>query len=459
MSRTLLPLSLALLLAACGGGPAPAPEPAPAPPPPPAPVCAQGESALVQAPQVPAQPQREPVEAAVAAPVWSAPHVPGRVLIVNAARLQAQDILRGVQTRTLGAGVTLAQTPAGEADAAFAARLQAQGLQVQPDYLYGPLANPNDPGVPGNGGVALVAGGVAYTQTYLNRIQAPAAWTFLQACGKTPVAAKTAILDARVDNHPDLVARIAERASFLTPEAGGSDIQTGHGTASAGLVGATTNNGAGLAGVTWSGPLMALEVLGTQGGSTSSLAQALNAAVDGGAKVINLSLGRPLEANEPAGSGDQVLGAALTNAAKSAVVVAAAGNTAGDGVYFPASHPDVVAVGALGTSEAALACYSARPSTARPRGLNLVAPGGAGNCAGATNAGQMLILAAGGGYTLSAGTSFAAPLVSGAAALMRAANPALTAAETRQRLVDSANTSVAGLPRLDVNAAVRAATR
>ncbi|WP_221089188.1 S8 family serine peptidase [Deinococcus aquaedulcis] len=457
-SRTLLPLSLALLLAACGGGTAPVTPPAP--PAPPAPICPQGEgAALVSAQQVAGLAESGTSAPVAGAPaVWSAPHVPGRVLVVGGG-LQAQGALLGVQSRALGAGLTLVQTPTGQTDAAFAAQLQAQGLRVQPDYLYHPLANPNDPGVPGNGGVPLVAGGVAYTQTYLGRIQAPAAWTFLQACGKTPVAAKTAILDARVDNHPDLAARIAERASFLTPEAGGSDSESGHGTASAGLVGATTNNGAGLAGVTWSGPLMALEVLGANGGSTSSLAQALNAAVAGGAKVINLSLGRPLDPNEPAGSSDQVLSAALTNAAKSAVIVAAAGNTAGDGVYFPASHPDVVAVGALGTSDTALACYSARPSTARPRALNIVAPGGVGNCAGATNAGQMLILTTGGGYTLSAGTSFAAPLVSGAAALMRAANPGLSAAETKQRLLESANTAVAGLPRLDVNAAVRAATR
>lgn len=68
------------------------------------------------------------------------------------------------------------------------------------------------------------------------------------------------------------------------------------------------------------------------------------------------------------------------------------------------------------------------------------------------------MLAPGGGYQRSAGTSEAAPLVSGVAALMRAANPALTAAQTRERLLASVDRS-GGLPRLDAEAAMRAATR
>ncbi|MVN85203.1 S8 family serine peptidase [Deinococcus sp. HMF7620] len=441
-----LPLSLSLVLTAC-----PAPV---TPTPPPAAVCPQstGTTLMTQAVQ-------SPVTAARVTPDWTAPRVVGRVLVTGAA-MQAQGLsaLAGVQTLALADGLTLAVTPAGQSDEAFAARLSAAGLTAQPDFLYQALANPNDPGVPGNGGVAVTGAGTQ-TQTYLNRIQAPAAWTFLQGCGKTPAAATTAILDSRVENHADLAGRITARASFLTPDAGGSDSTTGHGTAASGLVGAATNNRLGLAGVTWTGPLLAYEVLGSQGGSTSSLTQALNEAVRQGAKVVNMSLGRILGPNEAATSSDQALGTALTNAAKSAVLVAAAGNTAGDGVYFPASHPDVIAVGALGASDTALACYSARPSTARPRPVDISAPGGAGPCTGATNATQMLILGTGNTYTLQAGTSFSAPLVSGAAALMRAANPALSAAETKARLLGSANQTTAGLPILDVNAAVRAATR
>ena len=56
------------------------------------------------------------------------------------------------------------------------------------------------------------------------------------------------------------------------------------------------------------------------------------------------------------------------------------------------------------------------------------------------------------------GTSFSAPQVSGVAALMRAANPGLTAAQTKALILQTVDRS-AGLPLLDANAAVRAATR
>ena len=440
----LFALSASLLLSACGGGGSSTPAPSP---PDASPICTQAAA------PAPVQVQSTPV-AALSAPDWSAPRVPGRVLLLGADSLAVQSVttLSGVVTQAVTDGVRLAFTPAGTDDRAFAVTLQQAGLRAQPDFLYAPLANPNDPGVPGNAGVP-VSGAGTFTQSYLTRVRAPQAWTFLQGCGKTPVAAKTAILDSKVEaGHPDLTGRVAGSASFLSPDSGGSDTSTGHGTASAGLVGAATNNGRGVAGVTWSGPLLAVEVLGAAGGSTSDLARGLNESVRQGAKVINMSLGL---AGDP---GDAVLAQALTDAAKSAVLVAAAGNTAGDGVYYPASHPDVIAVGAVAQNEGQLACYSARPSAARPRGLNIVAPGGAGNCAGATNAAQMLILAPGGGYTLGAGTSFAAPLVSGVAALMRAANPTMSAAETKARLLGSVNRA-AGQPLLDANAAVRAATR
>ncbi|MFD1732832.1 S8 family serine peptidase [Deinococcus malanensis] len=70
----------------------------------------------------------------------------------------------------------------------------------------------------------------------------------------------------------------------------------------------------------------------------------------------------------------------------------------------------------------------------------------------------MLVLAPGNAYTHIAGTSEAAPLVSGVAALMRAANPDLSAAQTRTLLLSTANSS-SGLPLLDATAAVRAALK
>ncbi|GGN31724.1 serine protease [Deinococcus daejeonensis] len=442
-------VTLSLLLSACGGGSGgtitPVPEPAPAPKP--GPVCTQSLSAQ---PAPAAAPRGEAAWVAGAAD-WSRPHVPGRVLVSSVGSGPALSSL-GVTGQEVVPGVTVVTTLPG-AEASVAGRLQTQGAVIQPDYLYVPLAVPNDPGVPGNGGVPV--GGARYEQTYLMRVNAPQAWTFLQGCGKTPVAARTAVLDSLVNAaHPDLQGRLAAGRSYL---AGGPSDDGGHGTATTGLIAATTNNAQGMAGLTWTGAVTPLEVIGASGASTSTVAQAVRDAVSGGALVINMSLGIAVSGTTDP---DPVLSKALSDAAKSAVLVASAGNTAGDGLYYPASHPDVIAVGAAGSGDA-LACYSARPLTGQTAQAAqfMIAPGGAGNCPGATNAAQLLVLNHSGGYTLQAGTSFAAPLVSGAAALMRAANPALSAQETKTRLLTSARATADGLRFLDVNAAVRSATR
>ncbi len=384
---------------------------------------------------------------------WSRPHVPGRLLVTSVSGGPSLSTL-GVQGEAVTPGVTLLSVPTGQ-EAALAARLQARGARTQPDYLYAPLATPNDPGLPGNGGVPL--GGSRYVQSYLTRVQAPQAWTFLLGCGKTPAAALTAVMDSQVNpQHADLQGRLAPARSYLSASDGGPDTG-GHGTATTGLIAATTNNGAGLAGVTWSGQAIPMEVIGSLGASTSTLTRALDEAVTLGVKVVNMSLGGPVSGTDDP---DPALSRALSRAAQSVVLVAAAGNTPGDGLYYPASHPQVLAVGAAGADDT-LACYSARPAAGQTDGQArfLIAPGGTGTCAGATNATQLLTLDQSGGYTLQAGTSFAAPLVAGAAALMRAANPQLSAADTRARLLESARVTAAGQRMLDVNAAVRAATR
>ncbi|WP_242402954.1 S8 family peptidase [Deinococcus deserti] len=451
-------------LASCSSGsggtvpqtpPASTTPPATGTTPPPAPaICAQGTD---QSTPVTASGLGTLSVSGTFAPDWSAPHVPGRVLIVDGGRgLSAQKLsaLSTVRTQSVISGLTLAFTPGGESDEAFAGRLEASGLKVQPDYVYRKLATiVNDPGYPGNGG--FMSGGVNVTQNYLTRVRADRAWTFLNGCGKTPAGVVTAVLDTGTEAaHEDLQGRVLPGAHFAGTTAATVD-EDGHGTATAGLIGAATNNGKGVAGITWGGQnLLPVKVLSSEGeGSTSTLVKGVNYAVSQGAKVINMSLGSTV-----AGGADKALDAALSAAAESAVLVASAGNTATDGVYYPASHSRVIAVGAVGAMDGVLACYSARPNEKYPRQLDIVAPGGAGDCAGATPAQQMLILAPGNRYGVAAGTSESAPLVSGVAALMRAANPKLTAEQTKGLLLSSVNRAN-GLPLLDAEAAVRAATK
>ncbi|WP_083653750.1 S8 family peptidase [Deinococcus marmoris] len=452
MSALLLPL----LLTACLDQPVtpePMPRPDPVEPPTPA-ACRTLGAAGVGAASLEAAPLSWPQ----ATSDWSAAHVPGQVLILQggaATNLSAQALsaLSGVQTQAVVPGVQLARTPAGEDDRAFAQRLGAAGLRTQPNYVYRALALPNDPAFPGNAG--LKVGGVNVFQNYLVRARVPAAWDALTAAGKTPLGARIAVLDSAPDrSHPELQGRLEAGVSCLAAgPATGEVTASEHGTEVTGLIGARTNNGVGLAGVVWSGPVMGIEVLDSSGnGSTADLTAGLNYAVQQGARVINISLGAP-------GIEDAVLDAALTAAAKTAVIVAAAGNSASEGVYYPASHPDVIAVGALGSSDNALACYSARPNAQHPRVLDIVAPGGVGGiCPGSTPELDIPVLASGGGYGLEAGTSFSAPLVSGVVALMRGANPGLSAEQTRTLLLANVNRS-SGLPVLDAAAAVRAALR
>jgi subtilisin family serine protease len=377
--------------------------------------------------------------------------------------------LSGVQTLRVDDTLTLAFTPTGQDDRAFALRLQAAGGRAQPNFLYAPLAVPNDPGFPGNSGVS-VAGKQLYDQDYLTRIRAPEAWAAVQTAGKPLTAALTAVLDTGVDDgHPDLTGRLLPGRTFDNC-GGGSDGapevsqgDRGHGTSSAGLIGAATDNGTGLAGLTWQGRnVLPVKVINEQGSavgaSTVSIRNGLTYAVEQGAKVVNMSLG--IRGNP----GDKALDDALASAASSAVLVAAAGNTSGDGIYYPASNANVIAVGAVGREDS-LACYSARPGNASgSRQLDIVAPGGnagtgTANCY-ASNPYDQLVLATRdqGGYTLRAGTSEAAPLVSGVAALIRSVNPNLSAAQVKGLLLGNTR-QVNNLKFLDAEAAVKAALR
>lgn len=388
---------------------------------------------------------------------WTAPHVPGRVLINTTATLSAQSlsVLSTLAPQQIVPGLHSVATPAGLSDAAYAAKLQAAGLHTQPDFLYQSLSTVNDPGFPTNSGIAVqTSDTVLAHQDYLNRIKVGGAWDVLTRCGLSLNGARTAVIDSGIDDrHPDLQGRVVAHTSFLQD---GDAHTLAHATAVAGIIGATANNDLGLSGIGQAQEIISEEVTSMNGASTSAVTRALADAVKQGAKVINMSLGLPTSAEFPVN--DPAMDKAIQTAAKSAVLVAAAGNSAVD-VYYPANRPEVIAVGAVASQDGVLACYSARPSTATSRALDIVAPGGNGYaCPDSSPEQHLLVLAPNGSYALETGTSFAAPQVAGVAALMRAANPKLSAEQTRNLLLKSVN-QAAGLPMLDAEAAVTAAIR
>jgi subtilisin family serine protease len=212
-----------------------------------------------------------------------------------------------------------------------------------------------------------------------------------------------AILDTGVSlTHPSLRARIApggydyvdddstpaERRDGTDQDGDGrTDEGYGHGTFVAGLA----------ALVAPKARILPERVLDTEGrGSVFVVAEAIFDATAAGADVINLSFGTAGHLNS------KVLNDAIKTATKAGVVVVAAAGNDGTGTpHFPAALPGVLAVGAMDNTGSALAGFSSRGPW-----VDVAAPG--------TDVGGPLPC----GYGIWSGTSMAAPLVSGGAALL-----------------------------------------
>ncbi len=136
----------------------------------------------------------------------------------------------------------------------------------------------------------------------------------------------------------------------------------GHGAHVAGIIGAETNNGLFIAGVSWNAKILPVKAITETTGSVSIIAQAIKYAVDRGAKIINLSLG----GTEYSELEHEAINYALR---KRCVVVAATGNDSAPEAQYPAVLPGVIGVGASDDGDA-LGWFSNYG-----KGLDVVAPG------------------------------------------------------------------------------------
>src|SRR5690606_32173213 len=172
----------------------------------------------------------------------------------------------------------------------------------------------------------------------LNVIGAPDAWLSLP---QDAPQVRVAVIDSGIcANHPDLAGRVLAGHDFVDEDAVPEDT-FGHGCAVSGVIAANIDNGEGVAGVAPNAQIMPLRVLDGQGvGTYSDVAAAIVYAADGGADVINLSLGGPNASN--------LLADAVRYAAqRDVLVIAAAGNTGREGVLYPAAYEGVIAVGSI----------------------------------------------------------------------------------------------------------------
>lgn len=241
-----------------------------------------------------------------------------------------------------------------------------------------------------------------------------------------------AVLDTGVSPvHPELAGRVLPGIDLVDGD-GDADDENGHGTAVAAMIAADGANGVGIAGACWSCSILPVRVL-TSGGAApwERVAEGIVWAVDRGARVINISI---------AGTGDSAeLRAAVAYAvANDVLVVASAGNT-GDAVpQYPAALEGVVAVAATDPG-GRLYDWSSHGAW-----VDLAVPG----CSPL----PMVF----GTYAWACGTSFAAPLAAGLAALARAADPTASAAAVAARLPSLVRNAGAPSGRLTVTGRPRA---
>jgi hypothetical protein len=222
-----------------------------------------------------------------------------------------------------------------------------------------------------------------------------------QAYGVVSISgtAQIAVLDTGVDAaHPDLSGRmvVPGYSSLDGVTTGDPDKDpNGHGTALAGIAAATVNNATGIAGVAYDGTSIAsVQVLGADGtGTDADVVAGVLWAADHGADVILM------------GFSSRDYSAALANAlsyawSKGAVLVAATGNDGSSSATYPAGMPNVIGVAATDPLDALV-------SSSNTGSASVAAPGVA------IDATQP-----GGGYGTISGTSAAAALTAGEAALL-----------------------------------------
>ncbi|MEX0864005.1 MAG: S8 family serine peptidase [Acidimicrobiia bacterium] len=322
----------------------------------------------------------------------------------------------GVARDSLGHGWYRVAVPTDVDAREWAAELAGQpGVEsAEVDLVFRALATPpftpNDP---------LYVGGAgnANAQWHLHVIDLLAAWQTTVGNG-----ARVAVLDSGISPGPDgfcgggFVAEYNAVTDVGGP--GSAPDDNGHGTHVAGSIGQCSGNALGGAGVATDGRIMPVDVFSGDVAFASHIVRGIDHAIANGADAINLSLGIQ-------GGSSDIINAAIERAlAADIVVVAAAGNDPGP-VFFPASHPGVIGVGATTISNG-VASYSSGGV-----GLDVVAPGGSSSAPIWQEIEE--------GYAGSTGTSMAAAHVSGVVALLRARYPLASGAQVRNALTCTTN--------------------
>jgi thermitase len=320
------------------------------------------------------------------------PFVSGRVLVKfrsNFGLDHARQTIAAIGARDAdelpALGVFVLDLPEQADEAAF-----AHAMKMRPDVEFAELDRlvppadtiPNDPWY-------------GAWQWHLAKISSPAAWSVTTGSNSIVIA----ILDTGVDgSHEDLANKLVAGRNIYNGNSDTADI-AGHGTNVAGVAAAISDNLKGVASICWACKIMPIRVTDPNSlASYSNLASGLTWAADHGARVANMSF--------IASDSATVRSAAQYFQSKGGVVTSSAGNY----TTFSSApdNPYILTVSAMNQSDS-LSDFSNYGNN-----IDLAAPEG-----GYTTA-------KGGGYIYAGGTSFAAPIVAGVAALVLSVNPNLS---------------------------------
>ncbi len=345
--------------------------------------------------------------------------------------------LRQVYELTVPPGLPLAKARAS---------LLATGAveYVEPLYRREPLYQPNDPR----------ADSAAGSQYHLRLTQTYRAWDLTQ--GDTTVVIGLTDTGIRI-SHEDLVRQV--KYNYADPVNGRDDDGDGyvdnfqgwdfanntndprpeatdtHGSMVSGIAAGQADNGKGVAGVGFKCKFLPLQVFASNATGSFAGYEAIVYAADHGCQVINMSWG---------GQGgysrfeQDVCTYAAVN--RDAVLVAAAGNTPANVLFYPASYEHVLSVAATDAAD-----NKASFSTFNRR-VDLLAPGVSISSVYGRSPASATMGPLNADYWQGSGTSFAAPQVAGAAALVRTRFPQLRAEQVRALLRRSADAAMLTLP-------------
>lgn len=288
----------------------------------------------------------------------------------------------------------------------------------------------------------------------------PRVWQLTRGAGQ-----RVAVIDTGVARHRRLPKMVAGGDYVFTGD--GTQDCDAHGTLVAGIIGAAPDSKAdGFSGVAPDVILISIRQSSSKFapagggrdlgvGDVDTMAKAVRTAADLGASVINISSVACVPA--AANLDDRALGAALAYAVDvhNAVIVAAAGNTGG-GSQCPPQRPDAtrnsvtVAVSPAWYDDYVLTVGSVNPQ-GEPSAFTLAGPwvdvaatGEEVTSLSPAGDGTINSIAGPRGPVPLSGTSYAAPVVSGLAALIRARFPAMTARQVMQRIESTAHHPPAG---------------